>query len=104
MIDEQALLQAKGLAYPEYLKTFILCGYYVQGDRIKIINHHLYKAGIKTFSPMDYTDFEIVGVTENHYRVVPIQTLVMSESKIVPNKGTFLISRHQKLKDEATHD
>jgi hypothetical protein len=96
-IDEQALLQAKGLAYPEYLESPIQCGYFEIGDRIKIMNNYLYKVGIKTFSSMPYTDFKVVEITQNHYRVVSIQTLVVSESDIIPNKGTFLIPRHQNL-------
>ena len=96
-VDKQALLQAKGLAYPEYLESPIQCGYFRLRDRIKIINNYLYKVKIQTFSSMPYTDFEVIEITENHYRVAPIQTLVMSESNIVPNKGTFLIPRHQKL-------
>ena len=96
----QALLQAKGLAYPEYLDTPIQCGYFRLRDRIKIINKYLYKVKIQTFSSMPYTDFEVIEITENHYRVAPIQTLVMSESNIVPNKGTFLIPRHQQLPNQ----
>ena len=101
-VDKQALLQAEGLVYPEYLEVPILFSIFRLGDRVKIPNKYLYRAKIQTFSIMPWTYFEVVEITANHYRVAPVHTLVMSESDIIPNKGTFLIRRRQKLVDETS--
>jgi len=96
-MDKQAFLQALGKAFPEYLNTPIVCGYHIKGDVIKVLNCYLYKLNIKTYSSMPYTEFKVIDITENYYRVVPKQTVFIGDSNITPNQGSYLISRHHRL-------